>query len=122
LNELIGLDKNVKVNICPTLREADGLAMSSRNMRLNKEERQAATTIFKALSFIKSNIDLKNTEQLKQEAQSMLEDKNFNVDYVEIADAGNLDEIKNWDGKKKIVALAAAYLNDVRLIDNLILN
>ena len=44
------------------------------------------------------------------------------IQSIEIADAETLKEIKNWDGKKKIVALAAAYLNDIRLIDNLILN
>jgi len=122
LIELIGIEKLINVNICPTLREADGLAMSSRNMRLNKEERQTAATIFKALSFIKLNTGFKNIALLEQEAIKMLEEKKFKVDYVEIADAKNLEEIKSWDGKKKIVALTAAYLNDIRLIDNLILN
>ena len=122
LIELIGLDKMININICPTLREADGLAMSSRNMRLNKEERETAATIFKALSLIQSNAGVKIIELLEQEAMKMLEEKKFKVDYVEIADAENLEEIKNWNGKKKIVALTAAYLNDIRLIDNLILN
>ena len=122
LIEMIGLDKIINVNICPTLREADGLAMSSRNMRLNKEERESAATIFKALSLIKSNAGFKNIELLEQDAKKVLEEKKFKVDYVEIANADNLEEIKNWDGKKKMVALTAAYLNDIRLIDNLILN
>ena len=122
LIEMIGLDKIINVNICPTLREADGLAMSSRNMRLNKEERETAATIFKALSLIKSNAGFKNIELLEQDAKKVLEEKKFKVDYVEIANADNLEEIKNWDGKKKMVALTAAYLNDIRLIDNLILN
>jgi pantoate--beta-alanine ligase len=122
LIELIGLDKNISVTICPTLREADGLAMSSRNMRLNREERETAATIFKALSLIKSNTASKNIELLQQEARTMLEEKKFKVDYIEIADAENLEEIKNWDDQKKMVALTAAYLNDIRLIDNLILN
>lgn len=122
LIELMGLDKNINVNICPTHRETDGLAMSSRNMRLNKEERETAATIFKALSLIKSKTGFATIELLEQEARTMLEEKKFKVDYVEIADAENLEEIKSWDGKKKIVALTAAYLNDIRLIDNLILN
>ena len=44
------------------------------------------------------------------------------MDYVEIADAGNLDVINHWDGKKKLVAVAAAFLGDVRLIDNLLIS
>jgi pantoate--beta-alanine ligase len=102
LIELIGLDKLTKTTICPTLRETDGLAMSSRNMRLNKEERETAATIYKALSLIKSNTGFKNIGLLEQEAKIMLEEKKFKIDYVEIADAENLEEIKNWDGKKKI--------------------
>lgn len=120
--ELIKLDKIIKININPTLREADGLAMSSRNRRLNNEERKKAGCIFKALSFIKTNFESGNIETLKQNAVSMLKENGFKVDYVEIADATTLDEIKIWDGKQKPVALVAAYMNEVRLIDNLILN
>ncbi|MBL7721162.1 MAG: pantoate--beta-alanine ligase, partial [Chitinophagaceae bacterium] len=46
----------------------------------------------------------------------------FRVDYIEIADAKTLKAVNNWDGKKKLVALVAAFLNEVRLIDNLLLN
>ena len=45
----------------------------------------------------------------------------FKVDYVEIADAANLEIINQWDGNKKLVAVAAAFLGDVRLIDNMLL-
>jgi pantoate--beta-alanine ligase len=122
LTELMQADKRIKINICPTLREPDGLAMSSRNMRLNNEERKKAITLFRALSMIKSDLKPGKVEHLKQKAVSMLEENGFRVDYVEIADAGNLEPLSEWDGRKKSVALAAAYLNEVRLIDNLILN
>ncbi len=63
LIELIGLDNKIKVNICPTLREDDGLAMSSRNTRLDPEDRIRAATISAALRYIKENIKQGNTEK-----------------------------------------------------------
>lgn len=122
LTELIGLDKIVKVRICPTLREKDGLAMSSRNMRLNDEERKTATVIYKALQNIKETIRKGNTQTVTNNAKKLLSENGFNPDYVEIADAANLQLINDWDGERKIVALIAAFLNGVRLIDNMELN
>ena len=122
LIQLVAMDKRIKINICPTLREKDGLAMSSRNLRLNPEERKKAASIFKALSFINTNFEEGKIEELKQNAVSILKENGFTVDYVEIADASSLQEIKIRSGKQKSVALVAAFLNEVRLIDNLILN
>jgi pantoate--beta-alanine ligase len=112
----------VKVNICPTLREADGLAMSSRNMRLNDEERKKAATIFQALHFIKANFEKGSLENIITKAKEILKAGGFKTDYVAIADAGTLEILKDWDGKRKVVALTAAYLNEIRLIDNMVLN
>lgn len=122
LVELIGLDKKIKINICPTLREHDGLAMSSRNLRLNNEERKIANAIFTSLLFIKSNFRAIELKQLKSMASSSLIQSGFKVDYVELADANTLHLVENWDSKQKIVALAAAFLNEVRLIDNMVIN
>ena len=121
LIELMGLGNKIKVNICPTLREADGLAMSSRNMRLNNDERKTAATIFRSLSWIKDNIEQGNLTALKSQAVKMLEEAGFRVDYVEIANATNLSLVNNWDGKQKLVTLVAAFINEVRLIDNMLL-
>jgi pantoate--beta-alanine ligase len=122
LVELIGLNELIKINICPTLREEDGLAMSSRNKRLNETERKKAVTISKALNFIKENLGKDSLTNLKNSARQMLQQDGFNVDYVEIADAADLTEIKDWDGKQKLIAAAAAFINEVRLIDNMLLN
>ena len=122
LIELIGLDNKIKVNICPTLREDDGLAMSSRNTRLEPDDRLTATTISAALRYIKENIRQGDTKPIKDEAKEMLLQKGFKTDYIEIANADTLESIRNWNGKEKIVALAAAFLNNVRLIDNMIIN
>lgn len=121
LIELIGLTE-IKIHICPTVRETDGLAMSSRNMRLNNEERKKAVDIYNTLSFIKKNIKTGKLAEIKQKALSMLESNGFKVDYIEITDAQDLEKVNEWNGKQKIVVLAAAYLNDVRLIDNMLLN
>ena len=111
-----------ELNICPTLREPDGLAMSSRNMRLTAEERQQAVKIFETLSFIKKEIKNGYLEDIKQRASDYLSAEGFVVDYVEIADADTLQLVENWNGNTKLVALAAAFLNEVRLIDNMILD
>ncbi|MBP6431704.1 MAG: pantoate--beta-alanine ligase [Ferruginibacter sp.] len=108
--------------ICPTLREADGLAMSSRNMRLNVEEREKAVRISEVLSFIKKEVKPGYLVDLKQRCINYLTAEGFKVDYVEIANANNLELLENWDGKLPLVALVAAFLNEVRLIDNMMLN
>ena len=117
---LVGMDTSVI--ICPTQREPDGLAMSSRNVRLSHSERQKAAYLFKTLSFIKENVQQKDLENLKQIAQNSLTDQGFKVDYVAISNAQTLETIQNWNGKSTLVALVAANINHVRLIDNLVLN
>ncbi|MBK5272119.1 MAG: pantoate--beta-alanine ligase, partial [Bacteroidia bacterium] len=90
LISLIGMNDLVEVLISPTLREADGLAFSSRNMRLNNESRKNAITIYESLSMIKQKLNNETIEELKKLAQLMLEKNDFKVDYVEIADVIDL--------------------------------
>ncbi|MDX2046720.1 MAG: pantoate--beta-alanine ligase [Chitinophagaceae bacterium] len=120
LTELSGIATGIK--ICPTLREESGLAMSSRNMRLNEAGKQKASAIYNTLLFLKNNIKKGPLAAIKEEAHAMLAEAAFKTDYIEIADAATLEIQHEWNGKTKIVALAAAFLNDVRLIDNLLLN
>ena len=111
----------VQIVICDTLRENDGLAMSSRNLRLNGLERKKAVTIAEVLTFIKQEIRTGYLEDLKTRCTNYLNTEGFKVDYVEIASADTLELIENWDGKTQLVALIAAYLNDIRLIDNMLI-
>lgn len=107
---------------CPTLREADGLAMSSRNMRLTPEDRQKATTIYKCLTLIKQECNQGvSWPVIKEKANQLLTNAGFRIDYVELADASTL-EPATAAGQKPLVALIAAFLHDVRLIDNMLLN
>jgi pantoate--beta-alanine ligase len=70
---------------------------------------------------IKNEIQPGNLIPLKEKATHILIDAGFKPDYVEIADAEDLSSVDHWDGKQKMVALVAAYLNEVRLIDNMVL-
>jgi pantoate--beta-alanine ligase len=122
LVELIELNDRIEIVICPTLRETNGLAMSSRNMRLSMEEKEKAGAIYSSLNVIKENIDKKDLEILKQEAQKILVAAGLKPDYVEIVTAKELFSIGELKHDVKAVALVAAFMNEVRLIDNMLLN
>jgi pantoate--beta-alanine ligase len=105
-----------------TMREADGLAMSSRNKRLNDADRKKAIGIFETLLYLKKNLRPGDLSGLLNTAHAMLTEKDFKVDYVEIADAETLEPAHQWNGQQNIVALTAAFLKEVRLIDNMMLH
>ncbi|MBX2921308.1 MAG: pantoate--beta-alanine ligase [Chitinophagaceae bacterium] len=115
------IDARARIHVCTTLREPDGLAMSSRNMRLNEEERKLATGLYESLTFIKQNIQPGPLSNLLKEARKILEQKKLVPDYIEIATVDTLSLLDDWDGQTKIIALIAAFMGNVRLIDNMIL-
>ena len=117
---LLGL--NTTISICPTQRESDGLAMSSRNLRLSPTERKTASTIYRSLLSIKDNLQQGDLGNLQLNAKKILAEQGLKVEYVAIANAQTLEITQFWDGEKPLVALVAAYMNEVRLIDNLLLN
>ena len=105
----------------PTLRESDGLAMSSRNLRLSKEERAIAPKLYEALTHVAQAVESgeKDISLLIESFQSELADeKAFRLDYIDIR---TQDRLAAFDGTldKPAVALVAAFLGSVRLIDNL---
>ena len=109
------------LHICPTIRETDGLAMSSRNLRLNEEERSKASCIYKALHYLKQHLQPGPVEDLEKIASNFLKEQGFKTDYVEIADAETLELVSSWNGKASLTGLIAAFNNEVRLIDNMII-
>ncbi len=111
-----------KLEVCPTLREADGLAMSSRNMRLTPAERQQAPEIYKTLQTMKQELKPGSVIKLKEKATAYLQSKNFRVDYTEIANGTTLALMDEWNGTDQAVALIAAFCGEIRLIDNMVLN
>lgn len=113
---------NTEILVQETLRENDGLAMSSRNMRLNSDARKKATVIYEALQYIKQNINKDDLETLIQQVTEMILSNGFDkVDYIEICDAETLLPVDNYVADKKLITLAAAFIENVRLIDNILL-
>lgn len=110
---------NVKLIIAETIREADGLAMSSRNRRLSPEERKKSTVIFKILTDIKDKIGKIPFDSIIADSKNNIEEFGFEVDYVELTDY-HLHPIENDTSNNGIVALIAATINNIRLIDNMI--
>jgi pantoate--beta-alanine ligase len=120
LLEITGRAVKVDLHICPTKRESSGLAMSSRNLRLTGQEKELAVSIYKELKNIKVNLPQAPLETLKKNAKEHLTRQGFLVDYVEIAKTGDLAPSEN--ASEADVALVAATIGNVRLIDNLLLN
>jgi len=126
LLEIIGLP--TRLVPCPIIREKDGLAMSSRNMRLSEDQRRTATTIYQVLTGIKEGWQKgEKPAGLIKAAISLLEDKGFRVDYVSIADPMTLEPVSgsasapSGQSRPSAVALIAAFLGEIRLIDNMTL-
>ncbi len=115
------MDKKIKVIICRILREKNGLAMSSRNLRLNEEQKEIAASLYKTLISIKKKLPLKDFIKLKKNAIIKLEKKGFRVDYLELAESKNPTIINDNDKPKSVIILIAAFLNNVRLIDNILI-
>ncbi len=108
--------------ICaPIIREKDGLAMSSRNIHLNAEERETALLLFNALKYIKANYLTKNAAQLLKNAKAaFVNKKGVDLDYLEICDEITLQKVHN-DYHGKAIALIACHIGKTRLIDNMML-
>lgn len=115
------LKSKTKLVMGETIREEDGLAMSSRNMRLTKEERAIAPRISRALFNAKRKIDKKSISQIKKEAIKELDIPEFTIEYFEIADGITLQPISSMEGVRAAVACTAVHLGQVRLIDNVVL-
>jgi len=114
------LDMNLEVVIVPTIRESDGLAMSSRNIYLNPRERQAATILFKALTLAQQlkRGGEKDAEKVRRQMAALIQKEPLaRVDYVSIADAGTLEELNLLD--RPAVASLAVRIGRTRLIDNI---
>lgn len=110
----------VTIRICATQREVDGLAMSSRNLRLNTEERRLAPQLYRIMQETASKLKSGSLQPLTENAREELSRIGFKPDYFEFADAGTLTPVTHWNGSDPLVLLAAAFLGAIRLIDNLI--
>ena len=116
--------KNLAVNIIPypIVREADGLAMSSRNMRLTEEERTIAPFIHKTLSEAKEKAKQLSPSELTTWVLNQIQIQAImKTEYFEIVDASTLLAITNWNDSEHAIGCIAIFLGNVRLIDNILL-
>jgi pantoate--beta-alanine ligase len=116
------LNMNLEIRVTPTVRESDGLAMSSRNVYLKPLERQAATILFKALTLAQNlrGKGERNAETIRKEMTSLINKEPLaKIDYVSIADAETLEELPEID--KPALASLAVRIGKTRLIDNVLL-
>jgi len=114
------LNMPVKLVMCPIAREADGLAMSSRNIHLTADDRKHALILSKTLNKVKQNFDPEKIDQLRQQAeQDIAAEPGVVPAYFEIADGKTL--LPANKNTKNVVALVAATVGKTRLIDNVVI-
>ena len=115
------LNFDIEIVGCPIVREADGLAMSSRNTYLNEEERKAALVLSQAVRLGEELIEAgeKNAAVIKEKMIANIEAEPLaKIDYVEIVDAQSLEPVSEIQGE--ILSAMAVYIGKTRLIDNFI--
>lgn len=114
------LKLSVGIITCPILREADGLAMSSRNTRLTPQQRQKAPLIAHTLKESTTFVPEKDVEQIKVfVTEAINKESALRVEYFEIVDGNTLESINNWTDTTNPVGCIAVYCGEVRLIDNI---
>lgn len=109
----------VKIHGVPTLREEDGLAMSSRNVRLTETQRKEATIIYETLTKVKEWFKVLSVEEIKLRVLEIFRNSNFELEYFVIADEKTLKETDFFYKDKNYRAFIVAYADSVRLIDNM---
>ena len=116
------LNMGLEIVVVPTVRESDGLAMSSRNVYLSPDERQAATVLFRALTLAQQlwQGGEKDAEEIRRQMTLLIQKEPLaQIDYVSIADANTLEELEVID--RPALAFLAVRIGNTRLIDNTLL-
>jgi pantoate--beta-alanine ligase len=116
------LSYSIEVVVCPIVREPDGLAMSSRNVYLNPEQRKAATVLYRSLRAAKEAHDNgeRDAEKLRQTMMAVLASEPLaEVQYISCADYDTLEELETVTGK--VLLSMAVFVGKTRLIDNFVL-
>jgi len=112
----------LEIVACPILREADGLAMSSRNLLLQPKSRIAAARIYERLLQVKKLAPKQSVAQVKAWVERAFEEDNeLNLEYFEIVSQSDLQASSCWSEHKEHIACIACHAGSIRLIDNLFL-
>lgn len=111
---------SLEIVSCPIKREDDGLAMSSRNVRLSPENRKAAPSIHRILS---ESVNNASATSVAEVTESVIKQINavdgLEVEYYQIVDADTMQPISDWNATRQAVGCVTVYAGDVRLIDNI---
>jgi pantoate--beta-alanine ligase len=117
------LNLNTEIKTIPIFREANGLAMSSRNVRLSADARQRASFIYDCLQNIYHNVSKIGLKTLlRQEVEKINAISNAKVQYLEVADCKTLKTLNQWDESQNRVALIVVEYEGIRLLDNILLD
>lgn len=112
---------NIQLFKCNTVRDVDGLAISSRNRRLSPNERYISLNLYATLQKMKESYLKEDISILKKSYIDILNSiENVRVDYLDIADSQTLKPLNEWNPKGQNLGILAVYVGDVRLIDNLL--
>jgi pantoate--beta-alanine ligase len=111
----------IEIRPCPTVRDVNGLAISSRNQLLNDQEKEKAALIYKWLTEARQLSSKQTVKEVKTYLENCFNNHpDFRLEYVEIVNTDTLQPITSWENNNGIVCCIAVYLNNVRLIDNLL--
>lgn len=115
------LNFHIRLRSVPTLRESDGLALSSRNQRLNASQRALASVFYKGLLEAGTALRAgKSIREVKPHVQAFVEQyPGVHLEYFEVADSKNLNLLENVDQSSKPIMCIAGYVGEIRLIDNM---
>jgi len=115
------MQSEIELIMCPIVREEDGLAMSSRNVRLPEAHRKAAVVLSRTLGAAKNQINEMSPSELRSWGMEQLQLPDFKPEYFEIVDGISLQPINSFDDSEFCVACVAVWVGEVRLIDNMVL-
>ena len=121
IKKLVAMEHlNLEIVPCPIVREFDGLAMSSRNERLTAQQRKNAPFIYKTLQQALKMTASKSVMEVKSWVENEFSSNDaFDMEYFEVGDAVDLQQVKDWKGTKNIMGFVVANMRNVRLIDNI---
>ena len=124
VKRLIDLEKHkTKLIICPTVREKNGLAMSSRNNLLSQKNRENSSIIFYNLNYVKTHFKKTDFDQIISKCiKSINSYDGFKTEYFEIVDSFSLSKQKKYCENKSYRVFVSVIVDEVRLIDNILLN
>jgi len=114
---------NIELKMIPTVREENGLALSSRNKLFTNEQRKEASKLYQALKKVEDVLQTNNSVlKIKKVVEEFLSSSNMRLEYFEIVNLENFQPVETIEKNNKYGACIAGYLDNIRLIDNIIIN